>query len=662
MFLLIVAGCRAPEAPDPGLVRILLELEDDAPVSARAIGVTAPNIRGHLVSAGPVSVAVSDADGVLVSGHLPDPFVAIHETRVLGKRSAQRERSSAASVFVDVPMPRHPHVTVDVDVRGPDGRHRARSLEVDLAPLSGAAGALSPRGRVGMHRAALDLQSGCADLPAGAEWPPNDVFIRRAVQPDGAQAWESWLAANPWYGQGYGVGGRPTSEDFRIAWVPGQEGTLTDPDAFSPAEFCSFADDATNASMGNSWFASASMTIYAYMVKPLRFDTLARNNGVLQLIDTKMAEADAEPEADVVALGAPTTEYHAYSYLFTRKVVIFSGERERRNALVHELGHALGGLADEYPYGASNCRFKTSANVSEPGAPRWSCLIAAGQRCPAGEPMGAFPGLADCPEHIRPCANSVLGFSDSFDDFDEVATRIMTAARSDFDAVTAADAANDYSWWLGNCGCTPGCQVDCGIDGCGNRCDSCPDRFACILEGADWACREGCQAGEAVCRDVLDKEVCAGDYAYLQVCGPTSAQRCRCVPAGLGESYRGCGSCDDLGVELDADWPEPVCGNGAIEFPETCDPGADVEEGCTSCQVVVGWQCEGEPSRCEEAACTLWRCSPAGDCATQPLTVGQLSCRIQDDVPTLVECQEDGSLLEVRGFATEGECWAELAP
>lgn len=45
----------------------------------------------------------------------------------------------------------------------------------------------------------------------------------------------------------------------------------------------------------------------------------------------------------------------------------------------------------------------------------------------------------------------------------------------------------------------------------------------------------------------------------------------------------------------------PECGNGVVEPPsETCDDGDDTpDDGCTSCQIDEGYQCDDEPSQCQ---------------------------------------------------------------
>lgn len=46
--------------------------------------------------------------------------------------------------------------------------------------------------------------------------------------------------------------------------------------------------------------------------------------------------------------------------------------------------------------------------------------------------------------------------------------------------------------------------------------------------------------------------------------------------------------------------PPPVCGNGAVESPEQCDPGPAATDGCINCVITAGWVCSGQPSSCAE--------------------------------------------------------------
>ncbi|EYF03465.1 DUF4215 domain-containing protein [Chondromyces apiculatus] len=44
---------------------------------------------------------------------------------------------------------------------------------------------------------------------------------------------------------------------------------------------------------------------------------------------------------------------------------------------------------------------------------------------------------------------------------------------------------------------------------------------------------------------------------------------------------------------------DPVCGNGVIEAPETCDDGNEIEnDGCTQCVMDDRFTCENQPSEC----------------------------------------------------------------
>jgi hypothetical protein len=47
----------------------------------------------------------------------------------------------------------------------------------------------------------------------------------------------------------------------------------------------------------------------------------------------------------------------------------------------------------------------------------------------------------------------------------------------------------------------------------------------------------------------------------------------------------------------------PICGDGIVSAPETCDSGSADMVGCTDCQIDSGFSCNGAPSVCLRAAC-----------------------------------------------------------
>ena len=73
--------------------------------------------------------------------------------------------------------------------------------------------------------------------------------------------------------------------------------------------------------------------------------------------------------------------------------------------------------------------------------------------------------------------------------------------------------------------------------------------------------------------------------------------------------------CTARGVPADCLMPCPTCGNGQLEFPETCDPGASTDRcatGCAHCRV----------EDCSTNVCLLPDCDPIGGCRDLPKPAG----------------------------------------
>lgn len=121
--------------------------------------------------------------------------------------------------------------------------------------------------------------------------------------------------------------------------------------------------------------------------------------------------ASSARDADQVIMLANTTKYGGAG----GTVATASGGNEQSSQIiVHELGHSVGGLADEYDYGTCDPR--------EPGEPNASTYTAAemaerqvkwhewlGQPSPDGGVVGAYEGARYCTSGMyRPSENSVM--------------------------------------------------------------------------------------------------------------------------------------------------------------------------------------------------------------------------------------------------------------
>ncbi|MBZ0115536.1 MAG: M64 family metallopeptidase, partial [Sandaracinaceae bacterium] len=141
--------------------------------------------------------------------------------------------------------------------------------------------------------------------------------------------------------------------------------------------------------------------------------------------------------------------------------------------LAHEMGHALGGLADEYGRDGPCPGGEGYPNFGLPGAVPWGCHI--GQSPPVACPDDAPPVRHSfLREHApstgcfyrRPCSDSLMrGFYGSVFQFDDVGYDAMTTGLN-------RELGLSLPLRLSACGagtagtCVPACDgVDCGLDG-----------------------------------------------------------------------------------------------------------------------------------------------------------------------------------------------------
>jgi cysteine-rich repeat protein len=82
--------------------------------------------------------------------------------------------------------------------------------------------------------------------------------------------------------------------------------------------------------------------------------------------------------------------------------------------------------------------------------------------------------------------------------------------------------------------------------------------------------------------------------------------------------------------------PAPVCGNGTIDFGETCDDGnSNDSDGCASvCLVEQGYTCTGQPSMCAPNACGDGNVAGGEECDDGDMMSGDgcsATCTIEPD-------------------------------
>ena len=197
--------------------------------------------------------------------------------------------------------------------------------------------------------------------------------------------------------------------------------------------------------------------------------------------------------------------------------------RQMAEVLAHELGHAFGGLVDEYPYEDEIAECDSDhwqfgyPNHSFEGDIKWKCAaqtegdpVFFGQDCGDGAEgsVGAWPRSGRCENAMRPCAQSIMRHHWGTAQFDVVGRAAMSHMLEDNALMTyescAASVCDDS--------CTAFTTGMCGNNDCGRLCNSCDSAMgqACVWEGG-WMCGMGCPEPTDICFDGLGQEHCPGD-------------------------------------------------------------------------------------------------------------------------------------------------------
>ncbi len=186
--------------------------------------------------------------------------------------------------------------------------------------------------------------------------------------------------------------------------------------------------------------------------------------------------------------------------------------------------------------------------------------------------------------------------------------------------------------WGSSCSsdCTPQCAgKECGDDGCGGSCGTCPVGAACNSGACEPVCGDGiCLDGQEDCT------TCADD------CGP-----CGCQPTGA----KGCDGCACEACVCAAD---PACCDVAWDAACAlkCQDDCGVDCGLTPCKTDA--ECfDGDP--CTKDTCD----ADAGVCQTTPVTSCceyEADCPLPGDLCTEVTC-ELGECLALPGCCNASE-------
>ncbi|MBZ0235494.1 MAG: M64 family metallopeptidase [Deltaproteobacteria bacterium] len=188
--------------------------------------------------------------------------------------------------------------------------------------------------------------------------------------------------------------------------------------------------------------------------------------------------------------------------------------------LAHELGHAFGGLGDEYfeVWNDSEILFDVACgvgsllgwldypNISRDESPPWACDFG-GQACPGGGGVvGAYRG-GSC-AWFRPCPTSIMSAHEG-NQFDPV-------------GVAAMDHMLEHGTVLqhGTCECDASCddvpEGTCALNDCFGICDRCGGTDICW---DNLECLHECSGHAGECRDVFDQAHCRGDSYIVDLEG-----------------------------------------------------------------------------------------------------------------------------------------------
>jgi hypothetical protein len=181
----------------------------------------------------------------------------------------------------------------------------------------------------------------------------------------------------------------------------------------------------------------------------------------------------------------------------------------------------------------------------------------------------------------------------------------------------------------------PGCDCtgkQCGPDGCGGSCGTCPAGEACNGAGlcicVPQSCPAGCCDGNQVCEPGNTNQVCGTGGALCVSCGAGQAcqnQRCACVPQCTGKACGpdGCGgSCGDCqgGQSCGANG-QCICSEASC--PGCCDANQVCQQGTTK------QHCGGGGGSCatcdQDQGCQDGQCVPCSQTFDCPC-VGQSVC------------------------------------
>lgn len=585
LFVLVASACTS----EPERLSVTLSVSLGAEVASLDAAYVLPGDPTPLAEIGGVDVTWRDAVSgeVIASGSVADGRRVLVEP--LGEGDPGGGGPTLADAGFELTLPVTPSGRGQLEVRFDGASGAERSVMLDVEPLGPAGASASPlmartEGDVGARREALeecpvevkyrswdpgdvpnppfpdDARSvfwGCAETVhlGGAEDPRGRLLIAvyPAAGPDGAwdrdsfvttatEAIEGLLGRNDFF--------RRNADQFSFYGIV--DPTVLANSTFGGCQAIVGGDGYTETlDMGpeGEWYWRTRGAAYGPVP---RFEFSASPNRDFEV--TEMIRPDihlgllnglcsgwASVPGRLLIVGS---RFNAFTGRMGTLPVDGSNVALVGDRIAHELGHAIGGLADEYgfngdgvptwnrciggdsvqnnaagvPYpnlAARSCPVD-DPGCSDPTPVPWECMIGAGHECPDHRPgshsyvreTDAIDGR--CGAIVTPCSDSLMrGFAALNPQYDPWADNVMSRA------IGVAPAFSEDA-----CGaaCVGSCDgVQCGNDGCDGRCED-----SCMCAGSV-ECLNA--LGGGVCPDTVD---CARtlDLAQASISDPDDGIDC----------------------------------------------------------------------------------------------------------------------------------------
>lgn len=449
---------------------------------------------------GNLRVDLTGPDGEAWSGQWSaPPFIVVEDfegSRIHGDIVERPERT----IYVAVPAaPDATELDVRLTLERPDGTPQVvnRTLEVQRpAPVAGPILA----GDVGGSRQALSLclnDSHCAE----DEFCAGVACREDVCYPEPGSPWDATVTEIA------GGGG------IRVVFLP--LGPTGSPEALE-ADVTRMVEQ-MNAEV--DWFADNADAFSYAVFRGDCFDSSPGDFGEgLGMIEGLPSDTRLLPSFDIL-IGVHPGDIRAAANGAPGTAVVLATS-DSGYVLAHELGHAFGGLGDEYfeVWNDSEILFDVACgvgsllgwldypNISRDESPPWACDFG-GQACPGGGGVvGAYRG-GSC-AWFRPCPTSIMSAHEG-NQFDPV-------------GVAAMDHMLEHGTVLqhGTCECDASCddvpEGTCALNDCFGICDRCGGTDICW---DNLECLHECSGHAGECRDVFDQAHCRGDSYIVDLEG-----------------------------------------------------------------------------------------------------------------------------------------------